>query len=255
MIDLSGKVAVLTGAAAGIGRATALRLLKNGASVLAVDRDAPGLAELSRDAADFGELLRIHTADVSSEADVPNFIERAITEFGCVTTMINNAGILIPNTVVAATVEEFDQIIAVNVRGTFLGCKFAVPALLAAGGGSIINVGSINSVVAERELAVYCASKGAVLMLTKSIALDFADQGIRCNCVCPGFVDTAINVPHYERLGGRQALEDGLNEFQPIGRPIEPDEVAQTIAFLASDGSSAITGSSVMVDGGVSAKA
>ena len=252
--DLSDKVAAVTGGASGIGRATVVHLLDRGASVLAVGRDEGALSRLAEENGGRPGTLRICAADVTNEADVRGYIQQATSEFGRLTTLINNAGILIPDTVVAASVDEFDRTLAVNVRGTFLGCKYAVPALLAAGGGSIINVGSINSFVAERELAAYCASKGAVLMLTKSVALDFADEGIRCNCVCPGFVDTVINVPHYERLGGRQVMEQGLSEFQPIARPIEAAEVAQTIGFLASDSSSAITGSAIVIDGGVTAK-
>jgi meso-butanediol dehydrogenase/(S,S)-butanediol dehydrogenase/diacetyl reductase len=252
--DLSDKVAAVTGGASGIGRATVLHLLDRGASVLAVGRDQRALARLAEESGDRPGTLRTWAADVTNEADVSGYVEQATSEFGRLTTLINNAGILIPDTVTAASSDEFDRTFAVNVRGTFLGCKYAVPAMLAAGGGSIINVGSINSFVAELELAAYCASNGAVLMLTKSVALDFADQGIRCNCVCPGFVDTVINVPHYERLGGRQAMEAGLADFQPIARPIEADEIAQTIGFLASDASSAITGSAIVIDGGVTAK-
>jgi len=121
--------------------------------------------------------------------------------------------------------------------------------------GSIVNIGSINSIGAEKRLALYVASKGAILMLTKAIALDHAHQGVRANVVCPGFVDTPINVPHYEKLGGRDELERSLADFQPIGRPIETREIAGPIAFLLSDSSTAMTGSAVIVDGGALAKA
>jgi meso-butanediol dehydrogenase / (S,S)-butanediol dehydrogenase / diacetyl reductase len=167
---------------------------------------------------------------------------------------VNNAGISIPNAVADTTVEEFERTMAVNVRGPFLGCKYAVPALLEGGGGSIVNVGSINSLVAEPQLTAYCTSKGAVLMLTKSVALDYAARGIRCNCICPGFVDTAINGPHFDRLA-ELGLDEDLPAFQPIGRPIEPSEIGEVAAFLISDASSAMTGIAVPVDGGITAKA
>jgi len=137
----------------------------------------------------------------------------------------------------------------------FLGSKYAIPELLKAGGGSIVNFGSIKSIGAEKLLTTYPARKGAVLTLTKAIALDFGAQGIRANTVCPGFVDTPLNVPHYEALGGREALEAGLPDFQPIGRAIEPIEIAHSVAFLLSDHSTAITGTAFVVDGGVLAGA
>lgn len=248
---LAGQVVVVTGAAGGIGRAIALELSRAGAAVVAADLSATGLSE-TQDLAT-GE-MSTQVVDVSDAPQVERLVDGAVRRHGRLTSIVNNAGISIPNNVVDATVEEFERTIAVNVRGAFLGCKFAVPALLASGGGSIVNMGSINSVAAEPQLTTYCTSKGAVLMLTKSVALDFASQGVRCNCVCPGFVDTPINVPHEERL---EALNLGtpLDRFQPIGRPVETREVGQAVAFLVSDASSAITGTAVMVDGGVTAKA
>jgi meso-butanediol dehydrogenase/(S,S)-butanediol dehydrogenase/diacetyl reductase len=241
---LESKVAIVTGAGAGIGRGIVVELARHGAKVVAAGRSEADLEETVSEASAHGEAS-------AKVADVAETIDR----YGTVTTMVNNAGVLRPGTILDASIEDYDLQMDVNVRGVFLGCRAVLPALLERGGGSIINIGSINSVAAEPKLAIYTASKGAVLMLSKAIATDFADQGVRCNCVCPGFVDTKLNVPHYELLGGRQALEEGLPSFQPIGRAIETSEIAGGVVYLASDLSSAVTGTALLVDGGVTMKA
>ena len=134
------------------------------------------------------------------------------------------------------------------------GCKYGIPAMLETGGGSIINTGSVNSLVSEPFLSIYAATKGAILMLSRSIALDYAKQGIRCNCLCPGWVDTPVNYAHAEMLGGLQHVYDTIDSFQPIGRPGEPREIANVVLFLASDESSFMTGSAVVADGAMTAQ-
>jgi len=253
MGSLDGKVVLITGAAGGIGRATARHLHDEGASVVATSLGSSSVKELTEELD--SDRWAARSLDVTSEQDVASAVEFTVAAYGRLDGIVNNAGILIPNDVVSATADEYQRTFDVNVKGVFLGCKYAVPALIAAGGGSIVNFGSINSLAAEKQLALYTASKGAVLMLTKAVALDFGGQGVRANAVCPGFVDTPLNVPHYTRLGGRQALEDALPDWQPIGRPIEPAEIAQSVAFLLSDASRAITGTSFVVDGGVLCKA
>jgi dihydroanticapsin dehydrogenase len=253
MGTLDGKVVLITGAAGGIGHATARHLHDEGASVVAT---APGIAQVKALADEFdSDRWAARVLNVTSEEDVAGAVEFTVATYGRMDGIVNNAGILIPNDVVSATADEYERTFDVNVKGVFLGCKYAVPALIASGGGSIVNFGSINSLAAEKQLALYTASKGAVLMLTKAVALDFAHEGIRANAVCPAFVDTPLNVPHYTKLGGRQALEDALPDWQPIGRPIEPVEIGQSVAFLLSDASRAITGTSFVVDGGVLCKA
>ena len=253
MGPLDGKVVLITGAAGGIGRATARHLHEEGATVVATAFGGSSVKELAEEF-DSGRWTA-RGLDVTDEEDVADAVDFTVTAYGRLDGIVNNAGILIPNDVVAATAEEYERTFDVNVKGVFLGCKYAVPALIAAGGGSIVNIGSINSLAAEKQLTLYTASKGAVLMLTKAIALNFGGQGVRANAVCPGFVDTPLNVPHYTKLGGRQALEDALPEWQPIGRPIEPAEIGQSVAFLLSDASRAITGTAFVVDGGVLCKA
>ncbi len=248
---LDGKVAIITGAASGIGRAMAVEFAREGAKVLAADVNEDGLRETEQFASEVGEVTSRRT-DVSLGPDVKALVDEAVSRYGKLTSICNNAGVSYPNTVVEATEEEFDRTIAVNVKGVFLGCKYAIPAMLETnGGGAIVNTGSVNSVMAEKVLNTYCTSKGAVLMLTRQVALDFAAQGIRCNCICPGFVDTPINIPHYERLGGIEKIRESLPEWQPIGRAIETTEIARAAVFLASDDASAITGIPLLVDGGL----
>ncbi|MEZ5077089.1 MAG: SDR family oxidoreductase [Solirubrobacterales bacterium] len=253
MGQLESTVAVITGAGRGIGRAATLAFLAAGAQVVALSRD-PGELEATAGLAGDSASLEILTGDVSRIEDVEAAVAVAEDRFGNLTTIVNNAAVQTPGTVVDTPLEEFDRMMDVNVRGVFLGCRVAIPALIEGGGGSIVNIASINALVAEKNLAVYTATKGAVMMMSKAIALDYADAGIRCNAVCPGFVDTPLNVPHYESLGGRQALEDGLADFQPIGRAIRESEIADSIAFLASDASTAITGTAFVVDGGATAQ-
>jgi meso-butanediol dehydrogenase/(S,S)-butanediol dehydrogenase/diacetyl reductase len=253
MGSLDNKVVLITGAAGGIGRATARHLHDEGATVVATASSAPRVKSLA-DEFDSNRWTA-RTLDVTKEEDVASAVEFTVKTYGRLDGIVNNAGVLFPNDVASATLDEYERTFDVNVKGVFLGCKYAVPALIEAGGGSIVNFGSINSLAAEKQLTLYTASKGAVLMLTKAVALDFAHLGIRANTICPAFVDTPLNVPHYTKLGGREALDEALPDWQPIGRPIEPVEIGQSVAFLLSDSSRTITGTSFVVDGGVLCKA
>ena len=248
---LDGKVAIVTGAASGIGRAMARALASEGARVTAADVNAAGLQETARPG---GGTMRTQQCDVSQARDVQTLVADTVGAFGGLHVLCNNAGISIPNRVTELSEEDWDRTLAVNLKGVFLGCKYAIPEMLRSGSGSIINTGSVNSLVAEPYLAAYCASKGGVLMLSREIALDFATQGIRCNCICPGWVDTPINTPHAVMMGGLDKVLAGLPEWQPIGRQGYPEEIANVAIFLASDESSFMTGSAVVVDGGMTAK-
>jgi meso-butanediol dehydrogenase/(S,S)-butanediol dehydrogenase/diacetyl reductase len=246
---LDGKVAIVTGAGGGIGRAMAVRLAEEGAAVVAADVDEERVAETAKLAGANHEVV-----DVSVPDQVEQLVATTLERHGKLTTICNNAAISIPGDVTEVSVEDFDRTITVNLRGVFLGCKYAVPALLEAGGGSIVNTGSVNSLVAEPFLSAYCASKGGVLMLTKAVALDYAQRGIRCNCICPGWVDTPINYPHAERMGGLEGVLESLPEWQPIGRQGYPEEIAGAAAYLASDESAFMTGSAFVIDGGMTAR-
>jgi meso-butanediol dehydrogenase / (S,S)-butanediol dehydrogenase / diacetyl reductase len=248
---LDGKVGIVTGAASGIGRAIAIALAGEGARVMAADVNEGGLAQTA--AAGSGAVLT-KRCDVTRSEDVKALVDETVGAFGGLHVLCNNAGISIPNRVTELSEDDWDRTLAVNLKGVFLGCKYGIPAMLRSGGGSIINTGSVNSLVAEPYLSAYCASKGGVLMLTKEIALDFAREGIRCNCICPGWVDTPINTPHAQMMGGLDKVLAGLPEWQPIGRQGYPKEIASVVVFLASDDSSFMTGSAVVVDGGMTAK-
>jgi meso-butanediol dehydrogenase / (S,S)-butanediol dehydrogenase / diacetyl reductase len=254
-VSLEGKVAIITGAASGIGRSMTKAFAEAGAQVIAADIDDVGVERtrvLARETAPSADVIAVH-CDVADHAQVEELVAQAERTFGRLTTVVNNAAISLPGNVVETSLEDFDRTIAVNLRGVFLGCKYGVPALLRAGGGSIINMGSVNSLVAEPVLTSYTASKGGVLMLTRSVARDFALSGIRCNCICPGWVDTPINLAHAERMGGIEFVRSTLVDRQPIGREGRPDEIASLATFLASDYASFITGSAMVADGGMTA--
>jgi NAD(P)-dependent dehydrogenase (short-subunit alcohol dehydrogenase family) len=250
---LDGKVAIVTGAAGGIGRAMVIRFAQEGAQVVAADVDEERVAETAELAREHGDVAH-RQADVSVPEQVEELVKTAVGRYRRLTTMCNNAAISIPGDVTEVSVEDFDRTIAVNLRGVFLGCKYAVPALLEAGGGSIVNTGSVNSLVAEPFLSAYVASKGGVLMLSKAVALDYADKNIRCNCLCPGWVDTPINHPHAERMGGLDGVLESLPDWQPIGRQGFPEEIAAAAVYLASDESAFMTGSAFVIDGAMTAR-
>jgi NAD(P)-dependent dehydrogenase (short-subunit alcohol dehydrogenase family) len=248
---VDGKACVVTGAGSGIGRATALKLAAEGGRVVCVDVDARAVEATAGEIGDAGIAIG---ADVSSRADCDAFVARCVEAFGSIDVLVNNAGVNLPGVFHEAPDETIERTLGVNVRGPIYACQAAIPHMLARGGGSIVNVSSVNGVVAEPFLAIYATSKGAVVMLSRGIALDYAKQGIRCNAVCPGWVDTPINYAHADLLGGLQHVYDTIDSFQPIGRPGEPGEIANVIAFLASDEASFVTGSVILADGGMTAQ-
>lgn len=250
---LSGKVAIVTGAGRGIGRASAVEFVKEGASVVMADVDEANLKDAWEEASAHGEARYIVT-DVSQADQVERMVRFAVESFGRLNVLFNNAGILIPKPVTELDEETWDRTIDVNLKSVYLGCKYAIPEMKKVGGGSIINTGSVNSLVAEPYLPAYCASKGGILMLTKQVALDYAKDNIRVNCICPGWVDTPINWPHAEMMGGLDKVLATIGDWQPIGRQGTPREIARVAVFLASDDSSFMTGSAVVVDGGMTAK-
>ena len=248
---VGGKVCIVTGAGSGIGRATALRLAEEGASVTCVDVNGEGV----RETVDMiGEAAVAVAADVSDDAQVRSYTDDTVDRWGRLDVAFNNAGVNLPTVFHEAPDELIEKTIAVNLKGVIYGCRAAIPHMLRQGGGSIINTGSVNSLVSEPFLSIYAATKGAILMLSRSIALDYAKQGIRCNCLCPGWVDTPVNYAHAEMLGGLDHVYATIDSFQPIGRPGEPREIANVVLFLASDESSFMTGSAVVADGAMTAQ-
>lgn len=248
-MELDGQVAIVTGAASGIGRATVVALIEQGAEIVAVDLDAEGLDSTVRQLG--RERVRTVVGDVADRSTALAAVEAAVRWFGRVTALVNNAAVSLPGSVLDLPVDDLDRSYAVNVRGPFLMCQAVLPHLRMQGAGAVVNVGSVNSFFAERQLAAYCTSKGALLMLTRSLAVDLAHEGIRCNIVCPGYVDTPLNRAHAELLGGHDTVRKLVQSWQPIGRDGRAEEVAEVIAFLISDRSSFMTGSVVTVDGGL----
>jgi NAD(P)-dependent dehydrogenase (short-subunit alcohol dehydrogenase family) len=248
---LAGKVTIVTGAGSGIGRATAIRFAEEGARVTCVDIDGDAVHAV---ADEIGDAAHAVVADVSDPAAVRGYTERTVGRWGGLHAVFNNAGVNIPGIFHEATDEVVDRTLNVNVKGCIYGCRYAIPHMLRGGGGSLINTSSVNGLVAEPFLTVYATSKGAIIMLSKGIALDYAKQGIRCNAIAPGWVDTPINYAHAEMLGGLQEVYATIDSFQPIGRPGEPREIANVALFLASDESTFVTGSVIVADGGMTAK-
>lgn len=248
---LAGKICIVTGAGSGIGRASAIRFAEEGARVTCVDIDRE-TAELT--AREIGDQAFAVGADVSDPAQVRTYTDGTVARWGGLHVAFNNAGVNLPGIFHEASDEVIDRTLNVNVKGCIYGCRYAIPHMLRGGGGSLINTSSVNGLVAEPFLAIYATSKGAIIMLSKGIALDYAKQGIRCNAIAPGWVDTPVNYAHAEMLGGLAEVYATIDSFQPIGRPGEPREIANVALFLASDESSFVTGSVVVADGAMTAK-
>jgi 2-keto-3-deoxy-L-fuconate dehydrogenase len=246
---LSGRVALITGAGSGIGEATALLFAREGASICAVDVNESGATATARA---IGDALAV-TANVSSSDEVQDAVSRCLDRFGRIDILVNCAGVGSTQTLADTPEEVWDRVFAVNTRGTFLTCKYALPHMLSSG-GCIVNIASVAGMVGIRNRAAYCASKGAVISLTQSIAVDFVGQGIRCNCICPGTVDS----PWVGRL--LDAAEDPVAERaaliarQPMGRLGLPEEIAAAALYLASDDAAFMTGSQLVIDGGLTAQ-
>jgi NAD(P)-dependent dehydrogenase (short-subunit alcohol dehydrogenase family) len=250
---LAGRAALVTGAGSGIGRASAIRLAAEGAAVLCVDINHDAAATTAATITTNGHQATARATDIAERSACSEAVEQCVSEFGSIDVLVNCAGVNLPGVFHEAPDEIIDRTLAVNVKGTMYLCQFAIPHMLANGRGSIINIGSVNSIVSEPYLAIYSASKGAILMLSKGIALDYAKRGIRCNCVCPGWVDTPINYAHADMMGGLDKIYGSIDTFQPIGRPGEPEEIASVVSFLASDDASFVTGSALVADGGMTA--
>jgi NAD(P)-dependent dehydrogenase (short-subunit alcohol dehydrogenase family) len=248
---LAGKVTIVTGAGSGIGRASAIRFAEEGARVTCVDINRDAVEVVARE---IGEAAHAVGADVSDPTAVRAYTDDTVTRWGRLDVAFNNAGINIPGVFHEVPDEVINRTLDVNVKGCIYGCRYAIPHMLRAGAGSLINTTSVNGLVAEPFLTIYATSKGAIVMLSKGIALDYAKQGIRCNALAPGWVDTPINYAHAEMLGGLKEVYATIDSFQPIGRPGEPREIANVALFLASDESSFVTGSVIVADGAMTAK-
>jgi NAD(P)-dependent dehydrogenase (short-subunit alcohol dehydrogenase family) len=248
---LAGKVAIVTGAGSGIGKAAALLFLREGARVVAGTIDPADLDPLYREAAAHHDALVAVHADVSREEDAAGLVGLAVSRFGGLDVLFNNAGIEVQGTVTDTADEDWRRVMDVNLKGVFLCCKHAVPAMAARGGGAIVNNASINGIRGNHRLAAYSATKGGVVALTRALALDHAEDNIRVNCLCPGAIEgTRMVGANLARAADPDELRRRLIAKHPLNRLGRPEEVAQAALFLASDESSFITGVVLPVDGG-----
>ncbi|SDT28112.1 SDR family NAD(P)-dependent oxidoreductase [Microterricola viridarii] len=247
---LADKNAIVTGGAGGIGRATALAFAAEGARVAVVDLRADAADAVAAEIRANGGSAIAVAADVSSEADIQRVIATTLAEFGGVDVVFNNAGIIRRTTAVETTAEEWDLVFGVNVKSIFLMCKHIVPVMAAAGGGSIVNTGSGWGLKGGGQAISYCASKGAVLNMTRALAIDHGPQGIRVNSVNPGDVNTGMLLEEARQLDQDAQAFLAESADRPLGRMGEPNEIAAAVVWLASDESSYVTGSALVVDGG-----
>jgi NAD(P)-dependent dehydrogenase (short-subunit alcohol dehydrogenase family) len=247
---LAGKAALVTGGASGIGRATAILFAREGANVAVMDLDGEAGKAVVAEASSGHAKSMLVQGDVSSADDCRRAVQTVVNELGGIDILFNNAGIIHRASVVDLTEHVWDRTMAVNVRSVFLMSKYVVPIMVRAGGGVIINTASGWGLTGGKRAAAYCASKGAVVQLTKAMALDHGEENIRVNCICPGDTDTPMLRREAEQLG--EPIERFLAEAakRPLPRVGMPEDVARAVLYLASDAASFITGASLVVDGG-----
>lgn len=252
MTLLLGQVAFLTAAGSGIGRAGAFALAQEGAAVIVTDRD-PNLAQqVATEIKGRGGQAYPIGLDVMIDADLTQAIDRAAAEFGRLDILHSHAGLQVSGGLLEATVQDMDNSWALNVRSHFVAARAVMPHMQRQSRGSIIITSSNSGVQLDRDMIAYATTKHAVIAMTRQIAADFAQYNIRCNALCPGFVDTPFNAGFQLQLGGREGLETYVRAAIPMGRWANLDEVAQSIVFLASDRSGFMTGHALVLDGGES---
>ena len=254
MPDLEGRAALVTGGASGLGREIARRLARDGATVLSLDRDADrGAAAAEAMHAD-GLAVTFRHGDVTREDDVREAVGAAAGPTGRLDIVCNNAGMQLIAPLHETTNEDWDRVHAVNVRSTFWGCKHAILRMRETGGGSIVNTASISSFMGDPLLPAYTATKAAIVGLTRSIGVHYAADGIRCNCVCPGDMNTPMIDDYFASQGDPEAARREVEAAYPVGRIADPEEVAAVVAFLASPDASFVNATEVVVDAGLTVK-
>ena len=253
MFELTGKIAVVTGAGSGIGAAIATLFARQQARVVVLDIDEAAAARTAKIITDEGGFAEARRCDVSNATSVASVFGAVDAAHGRVDILVNNAGIAHVGTVEQTTEADLDRLYQVNIKGVFLGARAAVPIMLRQGGGVILNMASITSLVGVPERFAYSMTKGAVLSMTMSMAIDYVKRNIRCNCICPArihtpFVDQFV-AKHY--AGREQEMFAELSAYQPIGRMGTPEEVAHLALYLCSDEAAFVTGQAYPIDGGV----
>src|SRR5258708_5187515 len=244
---LSDKVAIISGGGSGIGKTIAMAFVREGAQVVIAGRDGE---KLERAAVEIGGDCLAVSADVSSAKGTEKLVSAAIEKFKRINILVNNAAVLLPGTAESLSEEDFDHTFAINVRGVWLVTRAVLPHMRDAAGGSIVNIGSVLSLVGARNRVAYSASKGAVAAMTKAMALDHAAENIRVNCICPGIVETEM----VEKFNTDEAARRQRVALHPMGCFGQPEDIASAAVFLASDESGWTTGSVLTIDGGYSAQ-
>ncbi|MBU8826605.1 SDR family NAD(P)-dependent oxidoreductase [Mycolicibacterium goodii] len=254
-LTLQDRAVIVTGAGNGIGRATALLCAAHGAPVAVVDRDGPSAKRVAAELDASGAAAIAIEADVSDETAVDNVVRRATAELGPLYGIVNNAGLIVTKPLAETTVAEWEKVMAVNARGAFLGCRAAVREFLSTDtAGAIVNIGSISATVGLAGQPAYCASKGAVLQLSRQIAVDYSRHGIRCNVVSPGSVTTAVLDDYLSGQDKPDAAREDIIAAHPIGRLAQPAEIAAAVYFALSPEASFLTGANIAADGGYTAQ-
>jgi NAD(P)-dependent dehydrogenase (short-subunit alcohol dehydrogenase family) len=254
MERLKGKRAVVTGAGSGIGRAIAIRLSEEGARVALADLDLDATKGVAAEIGESGGESLVVKTDVTRADDVESLVAAVVEGWGGLDVMVNNAGVGVAGTVPVSGEEDYDFVMDVAVRGTFLGMKYAIPAIRDSGGGSIVNMSSVAALVGIPDRAVYSAAKGAVLALTRAAAIDHVGEGVRVNCIAPGTVDTPWIGRITSSYDDPEEARANMQARQPHGRFVLPEEIAAMAAYLASDESASVIGACMVVDGGVTAR-
>lgn len=250
-MEFHGKVVVITGGGSGIGRAAALEFAARGASVAVIDREARAGRETVAQMHQKGFKGGFFQADVSKGTEVESAIQKIVSEHGGIDVLINNAGIQRYGTVVSLSEKEWDEVLTINLKSIFLVSKYVIPEIIKRGGGAVVNTASVLSLAAQINAAHYIASKHAVLGLTRAMALDYAPSHIRVNCVCPGAIDTPMLRWSASLDENPDRVLEACNKMHALGRMGRPEEVGRAIMFLASEMASFITGTALLVDGGM----
>lgn len=250
-MDFTNKVIVVTGGASGIGQATAREFGRRHGAVAILDRDDRGGAETASALRSQGRRAQFFHTDLAVAAQVEDAVEQAAARLGGIDVLVNNAGIQRYGTATTTSDEEWHAVMNANVRSAFLASKYAIPHIMRRGGGSIVITGSVQSMTAQRNSMAYVVSKHALLGLARSLAIDFAPDNIRVNCVCPGAIDTPMLRWAASLDQDPQRVVDACHKLSPLGRMGRPEEIARVIAFLASDMASYITGAAITADGGL----
>jgi NAD(P)-dependent dehydrogenase (short-subunit alcohol dehydrogenase family) len=249
---LKDKVAIVTGGGSGIGRAAALRFAAEGAAVAVADVSDAAARETQAQIAGAGGRAIAVVGDLSRTDAVHALIERTAAEFGAPTVLLNSAAVTSFGTVEESSADDLDRVLGINVRSIWLCAQAVIPRMRAAGGGSIVNLSSITGIVGAPGMAAYATSKGAIITLTRTMALEVAEAQVRVNCICPASIDTPMLQASFDRLADPEAARARNVRRHPLGRFGTPEDVANLALFLASDESSFITGGTYVIDGGAS---